>query len=120
MSTRKPNSATARLKQDYLRLKKDPVPYVVAEPLPSNILEWYVWHFMAKCEQQKSEKNWNFDVFIVSGIMLSQGQKVHLMKEGCIMGNLCFHENFHSSLLAYTWSLQMEGWYLDYLGAVYE
>uniref|UniRef100_A0A023FAJ1 Ubiquitin-conjugating enzyme E2 J2 n=2 Tax=Triatoma infestans TaxID=30076 RepID=A0A023FAJ1_TRIIF len=39
--SRKPNSATARLKQDYLRLKRDPVPYVVAEPLPSNILEWH-------------------------------------------------------------------------------
>lgn len=39
------NSATSRLKQDYLRLKKDPVPYVEAEPLPSNILEWhYVVH----------------------------------------------------------------------------
>ncbi|XP_057368262.1 ubiquitin-conjugating enzyme E2 J2-like [Daphnia carinata] len=35
------NSATSRLKQDYLRLKKDPIPYVVAEPLPSNILEWH-------------------------------------------------------------------------------
>ncbi|XP_075211737.1 ubiquitin-conjugating enzyme E2 J2-like [Lycorma delicatula] len=41
MSNRKPNCAVSRLKQDYLRLKKDPVPYVVAEPLPSNILEWY-------------------------------------------------------------------------------
>ncbi|XP_068985495.1 ubiquitin-conjugating enzyme E2 J2-like [Bombus flavifrons] len=39
------NSATARLKQDYLRLKKDPVPYVVAEPVPSNILEW---HYVVK------------------------------------------------------------------------
>lgn len=38
---RKTNSATARLKQDYLRLKKDPVPYVLAEPVPSNILEWH-------------------------------------------------------------------------------
>ncbi|XP_071449176.1 ubiquitin-conjugating enzyme E2 J2 [Hetaerina americana] len=38
---RKTNSATARLKQDYIRLKKDPVPYVVAEPLPSNILQWH-------------------------------------------------------------------------------
>ncbi|XP_014296145.1 ubiquitin-conjugating enzyme E2 J2-like [Microplitis mediator] len=42
---RKTNSATARLKQDYLRLKKDPVPYVVAEPVPSNILEW---HYVVK------------------------------------------------------------------------
>ncbi|XP_030748123.1 ubiquitin-conjugating enzyme E2 J2-like [Sitophilus oryzae] len=35
------SSATSRLKQDYLRLKKDPVPYVNAEPLPSDILEWH-------------------------------------------------------------------------------
>lgn len=38
--SRKTGSATARLKQDYMRLKKDPVPYVQAEPIPSNILEW--------------------------------------------------------------------------------
>lgn len=38
---RAPTTATQRLKQDYLRLKKDPVPYVTAEPLPSNILEWH-------------------------------------------------------------------------------
>lgn len=38
--SRKANSATLRLKQDYLRLKKDPVPYVTAEPVPNNILEW--------------------------------------------------------------------------------
>lgn len=34
------HTATARLQQDYIRLKKDPVPYVQAEPVPSNILEW--------------------------------------------------------------------------------
>ena len=27
----------ARLKQEYTRLKKDPIPYIVAEPLPSKI-----------------------------------------------------------------------------------
>lgn len=37
----KANSATARLRQDYVRLKKDPVPYVLAEPDPSDILEWH-------------------------------------------------------------------------------
>lgn len=41
MSNRKSNSATSRLKQDYLRLKRDPVPYIIAEPVPSNILEWH-------------------------------------------------------------------------------
>jgi ubiquitin-conjugating enzyme E2 J2 len=39
----KPISTTAssRLKQDYLRLQRDPVPFITAEPLPSNILIWY-------------------------------------------------------------------------------
>lgn len=35
-------TSTKRLRQDYLRLQRDPVPYVEASPLPSNILEWYV------------------------------------------------------------------------------
>uniref|UniRef100_A0A4W3IYY7 Ubiquitin-conjugating enzyme E2, J2 (UBC6 homolog, yeast) n=1 Tax=Callorhinchus milii TaxID=7868 RepID=A0A4W3IYY7_CALMI len=39
---RAPTTATQRLKQDYLRIKKDPVPYICAEPIPSNILEWQV------------------------------------------------------------------------------
>ncbi|CAL9704074.1 unnamed protein product [Knipowitschia caucasica] len=38
---RAPTTATQRLKQDYLRIKKDPVPYICAEPLPTNILEWH-------------------------------------------------------------------------------
>ena len=42
MSKRVHTTASARLKQDYLRIKKDPVPYVTASPLPTNILEWYV------------------------------------------------------------------------------
>ncbi|XP_058054383.1 ubiquitin-conjugating enzyme E2 J2 [Anopheles bellator] len=40
MTNTKP-TATCRLKQDYMRLKRDPVPYITAEPLPSNILEWH-------------------------------------------------------------------------------
>ena len=36
-----PMTAASRLRQDFLRLKKDPVPYIVAEPLPSNLLEWH-------------------------------------------------------------------------------
>ncbi|XP_023348856.1 ubiquitin-conjugating enzyme E2 J2 [Eurytemora carolleeae] len=39
------SSAVSRLKMDYMRLKKDPVPYIVAEPLPSNLLEW---HYIVK------------------------------------------------------------------------
>ncbi|XP_033103879.1 ubiquitin-conjugating enzyme E2 J2-like [Anneissia japonica] len=39
MSRRKQNTATARLKQDYARIIRDPVPYITAAPLPSNILE---------------------------------------------------------------------------------
>jgi len=33
--------ATRRLKQDYMRIMKDPVPYVKAHPLQQNILEWH-------------------------------------------------------------------------------
>ncbi|CAH8516644.1 unnamed protein product [Schistosoma rodhaini] len=35
------STALQRLKQDYLRLSKDPVPYVTAEPLPTNLFEWH-------------------------------------------------------------------------------
>lgn len=38
-------TAVARLKQDYIRIKKDPVPYIVAEPLHANILQW---HYVVK------------------------------------------------------------------------
>ena len=34
-------TATSRLKSDYVKLMRDPIPYIVAEPLPSNILEWH-------------------------------------------------------------------------------
>ncbi|XP_065578383.1 ubiquitin-conjugating enzyme E2 J2-like [Artemia franciscana] len=34
-------TAIRRLKREYIHLKKDPVPYITAEPLPSNILEWH-------------------------------------------------------------------------------
>ncbi|KAL8578283.1 Ubiquitin-conjugating enzyme E2 J2 [Nucella lapillus] len=40
-SKRVNTTATARLKQDYVRIIKDPVPYVQAAPLPTNILEWH-------------------------------------------------------------------------------
>lgn len=33
--------AVLRLQQDYINLKKDPVPFIHAEPLSSNILEWH-------------------------------------------------------------------------------
>lgn len=33
--------ATKRLRQDYLRLERDPVPYVKAAPNTANILEWH-------------------------------------------------------------------------------
>lgn len=43
--TRKYSTALARMKQDYMRLKRDPLPYVTAEPLPNNMLEW---HYVVK------------------------------------------------------------------------
>jgi len=43
MASKRANAtASTRLRQDYMRIKKDPVPYIIgAEPLPSNILEWH-------------------------------------------------------------------------------
>ena len=35
------STATSRLKQDYMRLLRDPVPYVKATPLANNILTWH-------------------------------------------------------------------------------
>jgi len=34
-------TAVTRLKKDFSKLLKDPIPYAVALPLPSNILEWH-------------------------------------------------------------------------------
>ncbi|RCN25134.1 hypothetical protein ANCCAN_29155 [Ancylostoma caninum] len=34
-------TATARLKKDYAKLLKEPVPFVRAAPLQENILEWH-------------------------------------------------------------------------------
>ncbi|CAL8086169.1 unnamed protein product [Calicophoron daubneyi] len=39
--TRGCTTAIQRLKQDYMRLARDPVPFVTAEPLPSNLYEWH-------------------------------------------------------------------------------
>ncbi|XP_055853303.1 ubiquitin-conjugating enzyme E2 J2-like [Episyrphus balteatus] len=38
-------TAISRMKKDYLRLQKDPIPYITAEPLPTNLLEW---HYVVK------------------------------------------------------------------------
>jgi len=34
-------TAAARLRKDYSRIMKDPVPFITAHPHPSNILEWH-------------------------------------------------------------------------------
>ena len=36
----KSNSAFQRLQAEYRRLTKDPIPYLTARPLSSNLLEW--------------------------------------------------------------------------------
>lgn len=35
------NGATIRLRKDYMHIKRSPVPYVLAEPDPQNILHWH-------------------------------------------------------------------------------
>ena len=48
MSKRVHTTASSRLKQDYLRIQKDPVPYVTAAPL--QLTFWngmrFVFHFV--------------------------------------------------------------------------
>ena len=34
-------TATRKLIQDYLLIQKEPLPFITAHPLPSNILEWH-------------------------------------------------------------------------------
>lgn len=42
MSKKRFGTAIPRLQQDYLNLKKDPVPYIrAAEPNPADMLEWH-------------------------------------------------------------------------------
>lgn len=41
MSRKAFGTAIPRLQQDYMNLNKDPVPYIRAEPLPSDMLEWH-------------------------------------------------------------------------------
>lgn len=43
--TGQPITAARRLQVDRMQLAKDPVPYITAEPLPSNVLEW---HYVVK------------------------------------------------------------------------
>lgn len=43
--TGQPITAARRLQVDRMQLAKDPVPYILAEPLPSNVLEW---HYVVK------------------------------------------------------------------------
>jgi ubiquitin-protein ligase len=38
-------TAVTRLKKDYQKLIRDPVPYAIAAPLSSNILEWFILFF---------------------------------------------------------------------------
>ncbi|XP_003742050.2 ubiquitin-conjugating enzyme E2 J2-like [Galendromus occidentalis] len=35
------DKATLRLKRDYIRILRDPLPFIVVQPLPENILEWH-------------------------------------------------------------------------------
>ena len=45
IASKKPISSFRRLKQDYMMILKDPIPYVSVAPLPNDILEWYLVFF---------------------------------------------------------------------------
>ncbi|KAB0399499.1 hypothetical protein E2I00_015811, partial [Balaenoptera physalus] len=80
---RAPTTATQRLKQDYLRIKKDPVPYICAEPLPSNILEW---HYVVRGpEMTPYEDTWN-PAWSVSTILT--GLLSFMVEKGPTLGSI--------------------------------
>lgn len=86
INKRAPATATQRLKQDYLRIKKDPVPYICAEPLPSNILEWYGFNshklcFLCSLWIKVEIKTLIYEILLFfQGIISYEGQKKHHMK----------------------------------------
>ena len=43
--TNVPVTAMMRLKNDYMRLQKEPIPLIFAEPDPSNMLVWHYWNW---------------------------------------------------------------------------
>ena len=81
-------TAASRLRQDYLRIVKDPVPYITALPLPSNILEWFVFLYGFICGEQFDGifslfyfylfffVNWIY-VTSVAGITSFEDQRIH-------------------------------------------
>ena len=106
------SSAVARLKQDYIRLKKDPVlqstclvqwavphyfrnlqvPYIVAEPLPSNLLEW---HYVVRWRVYTSHTaKWNINLPVMkywrTYFSAIRGPEDSLYKGGIYHGKLVF------------------------------
>ncbi|VDN06592.1 unnamed protein product [Thelazia callipaeda] len=54
-------TAVSRLKKDYAKLMKDPVPFVIAAPLHSNILEW---HYVIRGAPQTPYEGYYYNRFI--------------------------------------------------------
>lgn len=83
-------SAVKRLKTDYQRLLKDPVPYTTAKPLDSNILEW---HYVVRgAKDTPYEGNFiNFVLFFI----------VENLQEDIIMANLYFQQITHLDHLVF-------------------
>lgn len=98
MTNRNKSTSTLRLKQDYLRLKRDPVPYITAEPLPQNILEW---HYVVKGPEESPYYGGYYHGISehvnvnVNGRHYCQGNVVYFQERWY------FHVNFRSNLLQF-------------------
>lgn len=57
-------TAITRLKKDYQRLIKDPVPYAIAVPLSENILEWHYVVIGAPDTPYDGKRLINFNYFL--------------------------------------------------------
>ena len=102
-------TAASRLRQDYLRIVKDPVPYITALPLPSNILEWLV-QFSIVCVCTVSNL-----AFCHSFVLLDLFSIVSLSK--VLFHSLCRHYVVRGpENTPYTgktiWNQACKGWYM--------
>lgn len=110
-------TALSRLRQDYMRLKKDPVPYIVAEPLQNNILEW---HYLVRGPENSPYEGMNFtsvNVYYFVTFKISCTQIFIIIHTGGIYhGKLKFPPEFPfraPSIYMITPSGRWENWPID-------
>lgn len=83
-----PITASSRLKKDYAKLMRDPVPYVIASPTHANILEWYVWCLVLVIWVLGSHKR-NKNVFMGKKPLRGKQPKIMFIAVSLVWGGSC-------------------------------